>query len=599
MDTFIPYFIKVNISIAVVSLLYKYVFKKDTFFKASRWYFLGSLLFSFIYPLFSIDGLSSILDFLKKPMIVDSMVSIEELSGVAVMDEAVATPLIDGMLILKVSIVVITLLFSLRLLWQSFVIMKMKNDSEQHVIHGITYQRMSEKSTPFSFFKWIFVYPEAHSDEKLKQILIHEQVHVKQWHSIDVTLMEVLTILFWYNPFFWILKKEMAINLEYIADSGVLKTGINRRDYQYHLLHLTYPRGNIQLVNNFNVSQLKQRIMMMNSKKTPMKKLLKYVLVLPVAILLVAANSVYAQQNEPKELKGKIIGVSATSESGIISLRGINEGDKPLIVIDGKKMDKDFDLNQFEPNEIESISVLKDKSSTDQYGEDGRNGVIIVSTKKAGVTPEKETEITETSLVIRGVSNGASNSDLLIVIDGEVKGKGKSILENIKPEDIKSMTVIKDESAKTIYGEQGKDGVIEINTKDEPQTPQKKETTKSKSDDGEPYLVVDENPEFPGGTSAMMKFLSENIKYPKDAQDKNIKGRVIISFVVKKDGTIVSPTVVRGVDPLLDKEAERVVMMMPEWKPGKLKGEVVDVKFTLPIVFRLPEKEATADKKTL
>lgn len=383
MDTFIPYFIKVNISIAVVSLLYKYVFKKDTFFKARRWYFLGALLFSFIYPLFSIDGLSSILDFLKKPVIVDSMVSIEELSGVAVMDEAVATPLIDGMLILKVSIVVITLLFSLRLLWQSFVIMKMKNDSEQHVIHGITYQRMSEKSTPFSFFKWIFVYPEAHSDEKLKQILIHEQVHVKQWHSIDVTLMEVLTILFWYNPFFWILKKEMVINLEYIADSGVLKTGINRRDYQYHLLHLTYPRGNIQLVNNFNVSQLKQRIMMMNSKKTPMKKLLKYVLVLPVAILLVAANSVYAQQNEPKELKGKIIGVSATSESGIISLRGINEGDKPLIVIDGKKMDKDFDLNQIEPNEIESISVLKDKSSTDQYGEDGRNGVIIVSTKKS------------------------------------------------------------------------------------------------------------------------------------------------------------------------------------------------------------------------
>ena len=97
----------------------------------------------------------------------------------------------------------------------------------------------------------------------------------------------------------------------------------------------------------------------------------------------------------------------------------------------------------------------------------------------------------------------------------------------------------------------------------------------------------------------MMKFLSENIKYPKDAQDKNIKGRVIISFVVKKDGTIVSPTLVRGVDPLLDKEAERVVMLMPEWKPGKLKGEVVDVKFTLPIVFSLPEKEATADKKTL
>ena len=96
-------------------------------------------------------------------------------------------------------------------------------------------------------------------------------------------------------------------------------------------------------------------------------------------------------------------------------------------------------------------------------------------------------------------------------------------------------------------------------------------------------------PEFPGGQSALMKYLSENIRYPVIAQENGIEGRVICSFVVERDGSITDVQVVRGVDPSLDKEAVRVIQSMPKWKPGKQRGKPVRVRFTLPIVFRLQQ----------
>ena len=100
-------------------------------------------------------------------------------------------------------------------------------------------------------------------------------------------------------------------------------------------------------------------------------------------------------------------------------------------------------------------------------------------------------------------------------------------------------------------------------------------------------MICEEMPEFPGGMKECMIFLSKNIKYPANAKEKGIQGRVIVQFVVNTDGSIVEPKVVRGVDPELDKEALRVLQMMPKWKPGKQKGEAVRVKYTIPIMFKL------------
>ncbi len=101
------------------------------------------------------------------------------------------------------------------------------------------------------------------------------------------------------------------------------------------------------------------------------------------------------------------------------------------------------------------------------------------------------------------------------------------------------------------------------------------------------FEVVENMPEFPGGMAALMQFLSKNIKYPTIAQENGTQGRVIVQFVVNRDGTIVDPVVVRSVDPYLDKEALRVIVTMPKWKPGMQRGKPVRVKFTVPVVFRL------------
>ena len=101
------------------------------------------------------------------------------------------------------------------------------------------------------------------------------------------------------------------------------------------------------------------------------------------------------------------------------------------------------------------------------------------------------------------------------------------------------------------------------------------------------FDVVEEMPSFPGGQGALMSFLNSNIKYPVVAQENGVQGRVIVGFVVERDGSITDVKVMRSVDPSLDREAQRVVKAMPRWKPGKQNGSAVRVKYTVPVVFRL------------
>ena len=102
------------------------------------------------------------------------------------------------------------------------------------------------------------------------------------------------------------------------------------------------------------------------------------------------------------------------------------------------------------------------------------------------------------------------------------------------------------------------------------------------------FEVVEQMPEFPnGGMAGLMQYLSKNIKYPTIAQENGTQGRVIVQFVVNRDGSIVDAKVLRGVDPYLDKEAIRVISSMPKWKPGMQRGKAVRVKYTVPVMFRL------------
>lgn len=101
------------------------------------------------------------------------------------------------------------------------------------------------------------------------------------------------------------------------------------------------------------------------------------------------------------------------------------------------------------------------------------------------------------------------------------------------------------------------------------------------------YQVVDEMPQFPGGNRAMMAYIGQNMKYPAEAHAKGIEGRVVVQFVVNKEGDLQDIKVMKSIDPLLDQEAIRVISSMPKWTPGKLKGEAVNIQYTMPIQFKL------------
>mgnify|MGYP002432135756 FL=1 len=120
-----------------------------------------------------------------------------------------------------------------------------------------------------------------------------------------------------------------------------------------------------------------------------------------------------------------------------------------------------------------------------------------------------------------------------------------------------------------------------------PVSPEAKEAPADSTAKEEVFMVAEQMPEFPGGMKEMLKFLQENVKYPENAMKNNVQGRVIVQFVVEKDGTPTEFKVLRSVDPDLDAEALRVMKAMPKWKPGMQKGQVVRVKFTVPVSFKL------------
>lgn len=113
------------------------------------------------------------------------------------------------------------------------------------------------------------------------------------------------------------------------------------------------------------------------------------------------------------------------------------------------------------------------------------------------------------------------------------------------------------------------------------------ETVKPKVDEKQVFEYVEQMPSFPGGDVALMQYLSKNIKYPPVAEEMGIQGRVICTFVVERDGSVSDIRIARSVDPSLDKEAMRVVSAMPKWIPGRQNGQMVRVKYTLPVTFRL------------
>ena len=194
--------------------------------------------------------------------------------------------------------------------------------------------------------------------------------------------------------------------------------------------------------------------------------------------------------------------------------------------------------------------------------------------KKAEVKQQKKIQV-EPEKVVERVKSSIKFTAPVIKKDNEVKPE-----EELKTQDelMNTKTAI---GAIDVKGNDDKGGEV-LKLKEAVAQPEPKPEVENKVFD-----VVEQMPSFPGGPSALMKYLSENVKYPVVAQENGVQGRVVVSFVVEKDGHITDVKVVRSVDPTLDKEAARVVKSMPNWIPGKQNGSAVRVKYNVPVSFKL------------
>ncbi len=268
-------------------------------------------------------------------------------------------------------------------------------------------------------------------------------------------------------------------------------------------------------------------------------------------------------------------------------------GKQPLIIVDG--VIEMQDVNNIPPETIESISVLKKESLTKIYGDKGKNGVILITTKKGASasknTPidvkvtgyandQKENQNTQPSTGFQ-IESTQNESKPLIVVNGVIAEDQN--MDKINPETIQSVTVIKDETSTKKYGKKGKNGVLEITLK------------KSK----EVFVVVEEMPEFPGGAEALRNYVADNLQYPKIALENRIQGQVKVKFVISATGNVQDVKLSSGVDPSLDKEAIRLVESMPKWKPGSQRGQNVEVAYEIPINFTYPADYHPKNKEKL
>ena len=230
-------------------------------------------------------------------------------------------------------------------------------------MEGIKLHVLKGEGSPFSFFQWIFVYPTTLEDTQLHEVLVHERTHVRGWHSLDCIFSELFTIVCWWNPFAWLMKQEVRINLEYLADESVLSDGNARKSYQYHLLGLAYrkPIHSAEIANNFNLLPLKKRIKMMNKRRTREMGKAKYLLFAPLAAALLMVSNIETVAREVSEQLPEKVTVQEKSSSPSENADLAAFSQKAKQVVATKKKTKQ--AQQTKP----SVKTQKGKKSTATY----------------------------------------------------------------------------------------------------------------------------------------------------------------------------------------------------------------------------------------
>ena len=299
MPLFLQYLFKLSLTLAVLYLFYYALLRNLTFYTWNRFYLLCYSLIAFIIPFINITpwikdqpagSLIKQVNFISKLSPVSAILPAEQASTFSFYD----------LTLLLFTGGAVTMLA--RLLLQFLSIQSIKRKATLVQSANIRLYDVDSPISPFSFARSIFINTRRHSEEDLQKIIQHEFVHVKQQHTADLLVSELLCIANWYNPFAWLIRKAIRQNLEFIADHSVLQSGLDAKQYQYLLLQVT-GLTQYSLSNNFSISSLKQRIFMMNKLKSARAHLLKFLFLLPLlAVTLLAFRSQQQQRKQQNQL---------------------------------------------------------------------------------------------------------------------------------------------------------------------------------------------------------------------------------------------------------------------------------------------------------
>jgi hypothetical protein len=401
-------------------------------------------------------------------------------------------------------------------------LLKLRTLIRQHTVQqvqNIQFINADTKGTPFSFFHYIFWNPAIDlQSETGKRIFKHELAHVRERHSLDKLLLQLVLVLFWCNPFFWLIRHELRMIHEFVAD----RKSLDQQDASAlaaMILQAAYPTQFNQLTNSFFHQSIKRRIRMLTKNQNPRFSYISRILFIPLVACLVLAFSV---RTKPA--------AAPRQASETVTPDAITEQTRPVPQPEGAVQRDTVPASTKKPKEVNVknglIEVVYENGTKSHMtiAEANVKGLNINATRR------------DSSVVMNGVGTSVRGSfDGLVMLDGkEYKGE----IQTLDPGTIESINVLKEEPATTKYGSKGEKGVIEITLK-------KPITKASAADTIRPqssltFTQAETEARFPGGVPEWRRFLEKNLNAatPVDKGAPAGSYTVLVELLVEPDGTL-------------------------------------------------------------
>ena len=446
--------VQMQLSLALFYLGYRFLLRPLTFYTYNRWYFLLTTLYSLIAPILLHNR--SIVPQITVPA-----------NNLVLYLPVIQEKQFDYSWVqIFYGLVVMSLL--LKIVLSVLQIQKIKKTATVYDWESIRFWHSDQIDSAFSFWNDIFCNLKKHEIKDLPAILTHEAIHVEKKHTLDVLLFEILSVIFWFNPAVWLLKRGVKENIEYQTDSLVVGSGQDKKQYQMQLLYVAMGQNSIPLSNSFNVQELKHRISMMNKKSSSSKDLRRYFLLAPILLTSLTAFTVTQTTKGSEQIIEKTTSaIDDYLQKQIQTVKVENPKAEKLPLIQLSEV-----VVVGTPYKGDSVKV-KDKGTLVTIKLTGMgNAKIDSSTKFIAVKDmllvKNEdnvfTVVNDSTSRINMRATSPMNAPLCIV-NGKEVSYGTGGLIGIDPSTIESISVLKDKHATDAYGEKGRNGVIIVTLK--------------------------------------------------------------------------------------------------------------------------------------